>query len=308
MKKHFLILLFIISVLIYSCGVKAKEDNAEESSSLQNVETITIEETLSEVRPNENELSEKEIMLKLAEAVIELGYNNTEYTDKIDPRLKDSRMGTPEYVYTTNPNADINIGYIIPVVDKEGYLIAILKCNADKEKDLYHFIGSYSLCSYLNFHSMDKMEILELLKIKMPEKIFSEPYVVNIKLNGSPFYEEYWYVAAIENENEEMSKDAFLNPDVKVEEYLINGGIFNYKPIEGDISKALETSNSETNIWGGIIKVEQELGYYKVIEANKTIIDSDGTPKALNDNSAWSEYRGKTLSSMYTGNITATKI
>ena len=56
------------------------------------------------------------------------------------------------------------------------------------------------------------------------------------------------------------------------------------------------------------MKVEQELGYYKVIEANKTIIDSNGTPKAVNDNSAWSEYRGKTLSSMYTGNITATKI
>ena len=56
------------------------------------------------------------------------------------------------------------------------------------------------------------------------------------------------------------------------------------------------------------MKVEQELGYYKVIEANKTITDSNGTPKALNDNSAWSEYRGKTLSSMYTGNITATKI
>ena len=264
--------------------------------------------TLSEIRPSENELSEKEIMLKVAEAVVELGYYNTKSADEIDPRLKNSRIETPKYVYSTNPYAGINGGYVISAVDKEGFLIAILTCNSNKERDKNHFIGSYGPSTSVAMHSMTKKETINLLKDKLHDKSFTEPEIISLKINGNQFYQEYWYVAAIDSGNGEVSKDAFLNPDIKLEEYLISGGIFNYKPNQESISKALEDSDSNTNIWGGIMKVEQELGYYKVIEANKTIINSDGTPKAVNDNSAWSEYRGKTLSSMYTGNITATKI
>ena len=306
MKKYVFSLLALSLILLISCGVTTRED-IEDSSFLQKVEAVMVEgATLSEIRPSENELSEKEIMLKVAEAVVELGYYNIESADEIDPRLKNSKIETPEYVYNTNPYTNANGGYYIFAVYND-CLVAILTCNAEQDRYNNNFVGSYGPCSG-SIYALSKNEIKKIIQVKNNQKKFTEPALIRAKVNGNPFEEEYWYVAAIDCGNGEVSKDVFLNPDIKVEEYLIYPSIKNYKPTHGDISKALETSNSETNIWGGIIKVEQELGYYKVIEANKTIIDSDGTPKALNDNSAWTEYRGKTLSSMYTGNITATKI
>ena len=112
MKKYVFSLLALSLILLISCGVTTRED-IEESSFLQKVEAVMVEgATLSEIRPSENELSEKEIMLKVAEAVVELGYYNTESVDEIDPRLKNSKIETPEYVYTTNPNSNINGGLI----------------------------------------------------------------------------------------------------------------------------------------------------------------------------------------------------
>ena len=126
MKKYVFSLLALSLILLISCGVTTRED-IEDSSFLQKVEAVMVEgATLSEIRPSENELSEKEIMLKVAEAVVELGYYNIESADEIDPRLKSSKIETPEYVYTTTPNADSRGWYVVSAVDDKGLLVFLI--------------------------------------------------------------------------------------------------------------------------------------------------------------------------------------
>lgn len=310
--RKILINFFTVFILLVICscansgGYASK--NIKEEPVLAEVKSLLVDgATLNTVRPSENELSEEEIAVKLANTVAELGYYNTEFADEIDPQLKYCKVEAPEYIYSTNPNSHGNGGYVISAVDDNGFLVATVTCNAEADREKDNFIGSYGSCTGSNVHSITKREVCEILNEELPNKKFTEPVLVDVRLAESPFYDAYWYVATIDESSESVTKSIAENPEVVVEEYLIGSAIRKYVPSKNGISKSLDCSDK--NVWDGIRKVDGELEYYKVIEANKTVIDYESkNSKALNSDAYFLNYRGKKLSSLYFGAVKTTKI
>jgi hypothetical protein len=199
--------------------------------------------TVSDTRPMENILSEKEVLMKAAEWAEQEGALHPSYFRyKENPELLTAKVETPLLLF--HPDG-VLAAYKLSVINDTGTYLGSAFVRPGDSSPLDGFVVTvmqdppaserYNRCKHL----ISKREAVNLIKDQFPDSKNSEPVLVNnlfLEDNPNSNSSQFWYFT--------------VSGTGGISEYIIDGTCSDFKPIPGDVLnlKAIKTGEGSAQL------------------------------------------------------------
>ena len=250
---------------------------------------------LSEVRPSEHDLSESEVMVKLADYVVDKGYFNYEYASSKNEKLPYAHIETPIFKYWETGTENLG-SYFVYAVDDYGNAVHAAYVSSRDNSSMDKFVGSEVYIKNGGYVTT-KRDVVKIAENAFPGKLVSEPESILIRTDNAPRESLYWYFAVTESTNPyDTFESVVADGTADVDEYLI-------LPATANVSHTENRGRArgiDDEVFSNLVvsKITDSANFYKVILANKTYIDENGRTRAVDEEGKFSQYYGKGLGSV----------
>ena len=155
------------------------------------------------MRPLPNVLSEREVLLKMADIAVAEGVLDPSYIEyQNNPALEYAKIETP--ILLTDAGSGVPDTYILHAVDNDGITLARISVSSNPNVDA----GSFEYGRHIALpggamnHLMTKREAAEFIQSQFPDDTVSEPMMIaNLRLGENPYSRRafLWYFTVSEN-------------------------------------------------------------------------------------------------------------
>jgi hypothetical protein len=255
--------------------------NLEEPELWSAIEDVMVPEAeVSDIRPADNVLSEKEILLKAAKFADERGLLASDSLFLTSqPKLLTAHIETPIFIHNFLGSAEecYEYGtYLIYAVDQNGEYLANILVRPHDNVDLMSIDiamgvmdeGVLEYSPETAKHFITKQEAIELIESQFPGQPYEGPIAVKTEFEGEVWGNTIvsWYFTVGDMENRAV--------DGAYAEYLIDTSVYNYRNLTGGVTtnrSAIDTENTAKS-WGGhrMVKSDTPLNFFEKIKAVQT--------------------------------------
>jgi hypothetical protein len=231
--KKVIFCLFIVSMFA-SCGQKLtvfESGTPEEKWDIMREYYIVPSAPVSNERPLPNVLSEKEVLLKAADAAIKEGVLDPSYYEyENNPALLNAKIETPILLF--DASTGLPDSYFLTAVDENGTSLAIVTVSPTYNVDEAAFVLGRIIVRHngpVN-HVITKREAADLIQEQFSENMVSEPIAIhNLRVgdNEQSHRGLFWYFEVSDNTRSVAGTG---------DGYIIGSTIPGYKFIPGGVS------------------------------------------------------------------------
>jgi hypothetical protein len=261
--------------------INSSISNLEEPELWSVIEDVMAPGTeVSDIRPADNVLSEKEILLKAAKFADERGLLESDSLFLTSqPKLQTAHIETPVFIHNFLGSAEecYEYGtYLIYAVDQNGEYLANLLVRPHDNVDLTRIDIAMGVVNEdvmqtspeTAKHFITKREAVELIESQFPGQTYEGPIAVKTEFEGEVWGNTIvsWYFTVGDTENRSV--------EGVYDEYLIDTSIYDYRNLTGGVTtnrSAIDNENTAKN-WGGhrMVKLDTSLNFLEKIKTVQT--------------------------------------
>jgi hypothetical protein len=235
---------------------------------------------VSDVRPVDNVLSEKEILIKATKFVEERGFLESDSLFlSSQPKLQTAHIETPIFIHNFLGPAEecYEYGtYLIFAVDNNGEYLANLIVRPHENVDITRLdiamgYSEENIMEYspeLATHFITKQEAIELIESQFPGQPYEGPIAIKTEFEGEVWGNTIvsWYFTVGDMESR-AAGGAY-------DEYLIDASVFDYRNLNGSVTtnrSAIDNEKTAIN-WGGnrMVKLDSPLYFIDKLKGVQT--------------------------------------
>jgi hypothetical protein len=270
-----------IAIVFASCGQKItevkKSITPEEKWEIIQEYLMAPGASASDERPLPNVLSEREVLLKVADFAIVEGvlYPSYYYEYQTNPALLTAKIETP--ILMTDASSGVPDRYIFHVVDNDGITLARISVSSnpnDVNKTSFVYGRFIAEPGGAMNHLMTKREAAELIQSQFPEDTASEPMLIgNLRLGEDPHSHIalLWYFTVSENARSVAGTGG---------DYVLDAYFSGYSNISGGV-----TSRAINPVWGSphlggahMVKLDRSLHLFDKLDTARSAGGVSFTP------------------------------
>jgi hypothetical protein len=248
MKKGIVCWVFI-AVLFGSCGERqiAFEKSTPDEQWEVMRDYMVPGAPVSDERPLPNVLSEREVLLKVAEAAVKEGVlHPSYYAYENNPALTTAKIETPILMF--NLGNGVPDRYIINAVDTDGITLAFVSVRSarDANGEPFEFARNIVEPNAATIHMITKREAAELIQNQFPDNEVSEPMLIsNLRLGDAKqsHREFFWYFTVSDNARSAAGEAG---------EYIISADVGGYSAIPGRMSNRVALNKGDSPYLNGL--------------------------------------------------------
>jgi hypothetical protein len=263
----------LITVFFISCGQQTifhENSTPEEKWEIVQDNFMAPNASASSERPLQNVLSEREVLLKVADIAVAEGIlDPSHYAYEINPALKDAKIATP--ILVTDANSGVPDMYILQAVDSQGIRLASVSVSSDPNNvndESFVYTRSIPTPDGPMLHIMTKLEAAELIQSQFPDSTTSGPIAVNnLRLGEDPYSDKalLWYFTVSENTRSAVDSGS---------DYVIDAYITNYTSIPGGITNraAINMDYTSFHLDGyRMVKLDRPINLFSKIDEARSV-------------------------------------